>query len=420
MWQRISAGWRASFFFAALLIVFAAPRAVAAPGAREIEITPTVLAETPAFVTPVVVPGALCAAVSDAASLLVVGHRAVSNQHLAVFKLDADGRPAGAPLRVTLPKPAVLATNANYPLGLLFHPRLPILYVWQDVNAPPPDKQEKHAAFTDYLEFDHLLIFAVTNGGLELLQTAAHGAGFHCGLGGGTIGLDFDAKTLFVPNAVGGTWDESGIGYYALDEQGLPQNPDKLDGATPKPKGARAPALAKTKIERTLATLQRKRTHRYYPSGAGWVAGRDAMIMGGYSGCLVADFPQGNLRQAWFNLPDAIGNCIVGGHPSAPAIYLSLLNTSRLFQIGHADGYVSLLPQTAVAKGAQLSGAPVVLTRQARVAVGAGRAVVLFGLQPDGRFDGKAEQFAVPSATVRSLAYSEKRGRLYVPVERGN
>ena len=136
------------------------------------------------------------------------------------------------------------------------------------------------------------------------------------------------------------------------------------------------------------------------------------------SGCLVIDFNQGNLRQTWFNLPDVVGNCVVAGHPQAPAVYLAVQNTPRLFQIAHSDGYVSLLPQAATAFGARLTGAPVVLTKQSQVAVGDARALQLFGLQADGRLDGKVEQVPLPAAQVRGLAYSEKQSRLYVAVDK--
>ncbi len=385
---------------------------------REFEVAPTVLKEAPTFITQVLVPDANCAAVSPVAPVLVVGHRTTNNQHLAVFRLDAAGLPAGAPTWITLPKPAVLATNVNYPLGLQFHPKLPLLYVWQDINGPTPDKQENNPAFKNHLEFDHLLIYTVKDGALELAQTGARGTGFHCGLQGGTVGLDFGAKNLYVPNAQGATWDEAGIGAYELDEQGLLEDQDKLSTESGKVKGVSA--APKNRFERRVVLLQRKRTHRYYPSGAGWVAGSEAMVMGGYSGCLVIDFNQGNLRQTWFNLPDVVGNCVVAGHPQAPAVYLALQNTPRLFQIAHSDGYVSLLPQAAIVTGARLTGTPVVLTKQSQVAVGDARSLHLFGLQPDGRLDGKVDQFPVPAAQVRGLAYSERHGRLYVSVDKLN
>ncbi len=387
-----------------------------AAASREFEVNPTVLKAPPAFLTQVLVPDANCAAVSPVAPVLVVGHRSTNGQHLAVFRLDGAGLPAGAPTWITLPKPAVLATNVNYPLGLQFHPKLPLLYVWQDITAPPGDKQEKHAAFSNHLEFDHLLLYAIKPGALELVQTGARGTGFRCGLAGGTIGLDFDAKTLFVPNALGATWDEAGIGAYELDEEGLLEDQDRPTAESGKVKGVSA--APKNRFERRVVLLQRKRTHRYYPSGAGWFAGREAMVMGGYSGCLVIDFNQGNLRQTWFNLPDVVGNCVVAGHPQAPAVYLAVQNTPRLFQIAHSDGYVSLLPQAATAFGARLTGAPVVLTKQSQVAVGDARALQLFGLQADGRLDGKVEQLPLPAAQVRGLAYSGTHSRLYVAVDK--
>ena len=95
-------------------------------------------------------------------------------------------------------------------------------------------------------------------------------------------------------------------------------------------------------------------------------------------------------------------------------------NSPRLFQIAHADGYVSLLPQLVTATGANLLGTPVVLTKPARVAVGGARSLHLFGLQPDGRLDGRVEQFALPCTAIKGLAWSEKHGRLYVAVDKPN
>ena len=417
--RKFASHYSAPIILPLLLLLLLVSRAPAADLPREFEVTPTLSTNPPPFLTQVHVPDALCAAVNDTASLLVIGHKSPSNQHLAVFRLDATGRPGTNPTWLTLPKPAVLATNANYPLGLLFHPRLPLLYVWQDINGPPADKQEKHPAFTNHLEFDHLLIYAIKNGALELIETAAHGPNFHVGLLGGTIGLDHTATTLFVPNSLGGTWDEAGIGYYALDDQGLPQDPDKATVQTRAKPPARA-TLPTSKAARTLAAVQRKRTHRYYPSGAGWFAGSQAMIMGGYSGCMIADFNQGSLRQSWFNLPDHLGNCFIAGHPQLPAIYLALQNSPRLFQIAHADGFVSLLPQVATVTNAHFLGTPVVLPKLARVAVGGVRSLHLFGLQPDGRLDGRVEQIVLPCAAIKGFAWSEKYTRLYVAVDKPN
>jgi hypothetical protein len=412
IWPRVSS---------VLLLLVLAAHAEELP--REFTITPTSIKEQPAFLTPVVVPDANCAAVSDATSILVVGHKTKDEKHLAVFRLDAKGLPSGEPKWITLPKPASLAANFNYPLGLLFHPRLPLLYVWQDVNGPPPAKQENNPEFKDYLEFDHLVIYAIKDGALELLHTGAHGTGFHCGLNGGTIGLDFTAKNLFVPNAIGSAPDEGGIGFYALDDEGLPMEMAEDTPAKPKAKGLAVKVnTAKDingKATKIVLMPKRHRTHRFYPTGEGWFAGSEAIVMGGYSGCMVSDFHNGSLRNSWFNLPELAGHCYVAGHPTLPAVYFCLQDNNHLYQIAHSDGYVSLLPQVATVTAAHLTGAPVVLTKLSRLAVGDTKSLHLFGLQADGKLDGKDEHLTLPCAFVRGLTWSEKHGRLYVAVDKG-
>jgi hypothetical protein len=395
--------------------------AYAADLPREFAVTQEMLTEAPAYLTRVVVPAATCAAVNDAASLLVVGHRGKDDQHLAVFHLDANGQPSGEPSWVTLPKPEALAKNQNYPLGLLFHPHLPLLYVWQDVNGPPGDKQEKNPEFADYLEFDHLLVYAIKDGALELVQSGARGVGFHCGLPAGTIGLDFAAKHLFVPNATGGTYDEGGIGVYTLDEEGLPSETPEV--ADDKPTG---PGLLKTnvsknpnkKILRSIPAPKKIRANRYYPTGLGWFASAEATLMGGYSGCMITDFHNGSLRQTWFGLPDRSGQCSVAGHPTLPAAYLCLLDDNHFVAIAQVDGYLTLLPQIATVPAAHFSGIPVVLTGQSRLAVGDRGALHLFGLGAEGKLDGKDELLKIPCAITKGIAYSENHHRLFVAVDK--
>jgi len=409
-----------TFAFISVLLIFSSIAARSEDLPREFTVTPEVIKEAPAYVTQVVVPDAMCAAVSDAASLLIVGQRSVNERHLAVFHLDADGRPTGEPTGITLPKPEAIAGSLSFPVGLLFHPKLPILYVWQDVALPagktPPD-------LTKFAEFDHLLTYAIKDGALELVQTGARGPGFHCGLNTGTIGLDYGMKNLFVPNAQGATYDEAGIAFYALDEEGIPS--DTPEGANEK--GARAPEMTINKSKnpakkaiRVVALPKNLRTNHYFPSGAGWFAGSEAMLMGGYSGCMMTDLHDGGLRQTWFGLPDRIGPCTLAGHPKLPEVYLCLQDNLQLAAIAHANGYLTLLPQLANVTGAHFTGIPVVLTGQSRLAVGDTKALHLLGLQADGRFDGKDERLTLPCFSVRGLAYSEKHGRLFVAVDKGD
>jgi hypothetical protein len=411
---------RPSVFFAILLFACVVQ---AADLPREFTITPEVIKEPPPFLTQVIVPDANCAAVNDAASMLVVGRKGMDEKHLAVFRLGADGQPAGEPSWVTLPKPEVLAPNANYPLGLLFHPRLPLLYVWQDVNGPPPEKQEKNPEFADYLEFEHLVIYAIKDGALELVHTGAHGSGFHCGLNGGTVGLDFEAKNLFLPNAQGETHTEASIGIYALDDDGLPGEASEVTSDKSAKKAVMTTNVSKSpnkKAIRAVVLPKKLRTNRYYPSGSGWFAGSEAMLMGGYSGCMISDFHNGGLRQTWFGLADLAGLCVLSGHPTLPAVYLCLQDHNHLFVIAHANGYLTLLPQVATVTGAHLIGTPVVLAKQSRLAIGDTKSLHLLGLGADGKLDGKDQHLKLACALAKGLAYSEKHDRLFVAVDKVN
>ena len=60
------------------------------------------------------------------------------------------------------------------------------------------------------------------------------------------------------------------------------------------------------------------------------------------------------------------------------------------------------------------------IRREQTTQLGDARALHLFGLQADGRLDGKVEQVPLPAAQVRGLAYSEKHARLYVAVDKAN
>ena len=401
----------------AVLILGCAARAESLP--RVFTITPTAITETPSFLSKVVVPDANCAAVSDALSILVVGRAGKDEKHLAVFRLDAEGR-GGEPTWITLPKPDALAANFNYPLGLLFHPKLPLLYVWQDVNGPPAEKQGKHPEFANHLEFDHLAIYAIKDGALELMHTGTRGAGFHCGVGGGTVGLDFDATHLFVPNATGDGPREGSIAVFALDEEGLPEDePEETPGKKSKAAGvkARVGKDVNGKYNRLAVIPKSRLINSYLPTGMGWFAALEALVMGGYSGCLVNDVHDGGARQAWFHIPgDLTGPCAIAGHPTQPALYICLQDHNHFYQIAQTDGYPSLLPQIATVTGAHMAGIPVVVAKQSCVAIGDTKSLHLLGLDAEGRLNGKSDRLKLDCGIAKGLAYSEKHGRLYVAV----
>jgi len=405
----------------AVLLVGSAIHAEQLP--REFTITPTEIKEAPPYVATVVVPDAICAAVNDAASLLVVGRRGKDEpeKHLAVFRLGADGKIAGEPAWITLPKPERLAAKANYPLGLLFHPKLPLLYVWQDIDALPRANQIKHPDFTDYLEFDHLLVYAIKNGALELVHSGANGLGFRCGLTSGTVGFDYGAKNLFVPNVTGEAENDAAIAFYALDGEGMPGETPEETSEQPGAKKVKNLTLSKSgKVNRPVLLPKKLKTSRYYPSGTGWYAGSEALIMGGVSGCMMTDFHNGALRQTWIGIPVYTGPCVIAAHPTLPAIYLCLQDHHRFYAFAQVNGYVTMLPQEAVVTGGHLTGTPVVLAKHSRLAVGGTKSLHFLGLDAMGKLDGKGEKLALPCAIVKGLAYSEKHDRLFVAVDKAN
>lgn len=395
------------------------------PLPREFPLTPERVEVAPDYLTQLPVPRATCAAVCDRLSVVAVGHHSKEGTQVALFPLDAAGKPGAEPLRIPLPKPEALAAHANYPLGLLFHPKLPLLYVWQDIESLPKEQQdEKNPAFAPWLEFDHLLIYAVNGQSLDLVHSGARGAGFHLGQAGGTVGLDFELRHLFVPNTRGETPEEGGLACYPLDANGLPENDLEEAAERRKPGGEEVP------VEKSAANKKARRIKpkkdvscRKVPTGLGWHAGREAMVMGGHMGCLMADFHDGSLRRAWFDTNElaTLGWASIAGHPEKPVLYMCLEGSRFAYSIGQVNGWISLLPQKATLAGnVLLQGPPVVLSKQGKVAFGDAKSIQLFGLAPDGRFDGTCTQIPLPAGAIHGLAYSEKHARLYVAVDPQN
>ena len=162
------------------------------------------------------------------------------------------------------------------------------------------------------------------------------------------------------------------------------------------------------------------RTGHYFPSGTGWHAGSEAMIMGGSGGCMMADFHNSGLRQTWFTIPLLTGSVFIAGHPTQPALYMVLHDHNHLYQVAQVNGFVTLLPQIATVIGTHLDGLPVVCTKQSRLAVWEAKALHFVGLTPEGKLDGKDDMLALPGGVGQGMTYSEKLGRLFVAVEKAN
>src|SRR5438067_1216485 len=140
-----------------LLILFVAPAVTAQPA---ITLPKPVKGKLPELV-PVTAPSAACLAVGEASGWLAFGHDiSYKEAQVSLVRLDAKGNPAAYSIALKLPPLApTLVKFANYPLALAFHPKLPLLYAWQEINVPfgnPPA-----APLPGLEQFDHLLVYSV-------------------------------------------------------------------------------------------------------------------------------------------------------------------------------------------------------------------------------------------------------------------
>lgn len=362
------------------------------------------------FLVPVTVPPSYCAAVGDAFGWLALGHRSGTSPHqVSLFRLDPQGKPAATPVALTLPRPATLGNIPSYPLGLVFHPKLPLLYVWQDFQAEKPNENLAQPGLN---EFDHLLIYQLSDPAPKLLQALCRGVGYGHGNFAGTLALNATANRLYVPNLRPNlkTPTIGAVAYLDLDAAGLPVSPSTAaDKANPYPEVRRhSPA----------------NSHYYYlPAGVGFHLVSDDMVIVGLPNG-PATWDMGN-RRAWSN--QLLPAPIVGagylyrsaGHPTLPVVFSSTLGHSWACRMEHADGYLTLAPQRAALDGVTLHSYPIVLARRNQVAFGGINKVYLIGLDDQGRFKNSRVQAVVVNPKVEALVYSEKFDRLYVTVEKG-
>jgi hypothetical protein len=364
-----------------------------------------------AYVIPVVAPAARAAAVSDAAGWLAVAHHARHpDAHVSLYRLGADGRPSGSPVAMKLPRPPSLARYANYPLGLAFHPKLPLLYVWQDVALPKDARgvplPVAAADRAGWEQFDHLLIYGLEKGRPELLVSLCRGEAFAHGLPDGSLGLGAKGGRLYVPNvrvpkAASG---QTVVGCYDLDAKGLPATADRK--AIP-PRHVAPP---------------NKDAFPDHPTGCGFgfvPVGLDAVLFGGYySTALVLWRPEDRTRRLFsFTLPRSYRRFVAAGHPDLPVIYVSDLVSSEAYCFEHVEGNLTLVPQRATFAEDILHSAPVVLTRKGQVAFGGRHRVFIVNLDKEGRFLPAGATVGVNNPQVEALAYSARHNRLYVAVE---
>jgi hypothetical protein len=415
----------------------------ASPAFAQRELRLHTVPETPLpFVTTVVAPAARHVAVSDVAGVLAVGHRPKAPAHLSLFRLDAQGQIVpGDPVAITLPKPATLGARPNTVLGLRCHPRLPLLYVWQDVEPLPDNMVTDPAAAA---EFDHLLIYSLDEPQPKLVLATARGPNFYCGSPAGDIALDSAATRLYAPNMQ--QLDQAKkivttIGWLVLDPDGLPafvppkSPPEESKPAAPSgPLDPAAAAAARTAklaaIEQAKAAGQPLAPRKYMEatySFSGVPApytyaplNDDCVFLASHSGPVSWTLSDRLGRICYFYLqPYVAYRYRVAVHPTAPSVYVAtLVYDGRINRLERADGQFTLAPQTMSNDPMVYYSTPVVLEKTNQLAIGANGRVCLIELDADGKFKPSAVQMTVNNPTVEAIAWSPKFGRMYVPVEK--
>ena len=356
-----------------------------------------------AAVVPVMAQSARCAAVSDVHGLLAFGHdRGYADAHVSLVRLDARGTPAAYTLPLKLPSPAGLVKMPNYAVSVAFHPKLPLLYVWQDFAGNytnPPTMTD------DMKKFDHLLIYDVSKETPALLAGLCRGPDYIFGQQGGRVSVDPTGSFLYIPcireekNA-----GSLRFGRFPLSADGLPK----------KEANAQAP-LQMTPIE--YVNLFHMSSH-----GSGMSfhhVSKDVVIATCWQG-LMTWRPEDKIAPLNGLSLKLAGHARVVGHPTLPVLFASVEHAAHgdsLFRVEHVEGYLTLLPRQYVIPESKLTSPPAILSKQKKVAVGGQYQVYLIDLDDKGFPAGNPTQVQLNCPAVRALVYSERFERLYVGVE---
>ncbi len=300
---------------------------------------------------------------------------------------------------VALPRPASLAAFQNYPLSFAFHPKLPLLYVWQDILGQAMTSAKNNVVFK---EFDHLLIYNVSNPAAPtlVLQTC-RGDEFSYGLRYGPLAFNAEGTRLFLPNLrLKESPDNNSIpaiGYLKLDAQGMPIK----DGDTP-----------------AMVTQGITAWATYPPVLGCFPISDDITLFCGMYGPTTWDASNRRAPFCTYVLNPTYQNTMrMTLHPKLSVFYVTTMGGPFVYRMEHADGFVTLLPQTLTFGGAAATTLPVLMTKGNLLAFGGVNKIFFVALDAEGKLTNKLSQTPVANPSVDSLVYSERFDRLYVGVE---
>lgn len=382
----------------------------------------------------VVAPEVRCAAVCEHAGWLALGHRAKHTEaQLSLFRLDDEGRVSPTPIHLKLPKPDALAKYPHQVLGVSFHPKLPLLYVWQDLLLPRNPATNWPADLTGdeltaALQFDHLVIVSMEKGAPEILTSLCRGNDYIYSRPTGSISADPQGERLYVPNLRGhkDVNTRVTVGRFSLAPDGIPL----VDDADPKAeRAARLTALHTLKTAGKPQLPQRVApwTNETFPevfggAGNGFVhVGPDRVLFGSlHSTALVSWTPEEKqVKMFSYLVHDGYRTFQAAGHPTKEVAYVSAVGHQYALRFEHVEGNLSPVPQQVNFKDAYLTSPPAVMAKANRVAFAAANKVFAVSIDASGKFKAERVQSAIVNPSPEALVYSDKFDSLYVTVEKG-
>jgi hypothetical protein len=375
---------------------------------------------------PVMAQSARVMAVSDTHSMLAFGHDKDADVQVSLVKLDPKGTPAASSAQLKLPIPVELTKlkdrKRNYVTGVAFHPKLPLLYVWQDVdvyysNPVPPGPPET-------MQFEHLCIVSFAKDPPELVVSLCRGLEYTHGQGGGAVAVDPTGSFLYVPNLRelknAGSFR---IGRYPLDADGLPFVNEK-DTKDPLP--ARIKKLTEASNTEKFTPPQLtpiEYLHLFNHSQYGcahslWPLSKDVVLVGINNGLMTWRPEEKHVIAAGVPLQRA-GHTQFAAHPALPAIFATVQHgpNDTFFRAEQSEGYLTLLPKQYEIKGSKLTGQPAIMPKAKKVLIGGESCVYAIDLDDKGFPTGEPVQIVVNCPQVKAMVYSEKYERAYVGVE---
>jgi hypothetical protein len=378
----------------------------------------TVEAGTFDRLVPLVAPEARCVALSEAQNLIAFGHdKTWKEAQITMYRLNSTGQPIFPATSWQLPCPEVFQKQGTYPIGLAFHPKLPLLYVWNELSVhftnPPTTETD------DVRKFDHLLIYDVAKSPPELLVSLCRGSEYLYGQNGAPLAVDPEGTFLCIASLRdlknAGSWR---FGRFSLDADGLPKVVDeKLPREEKIKKIVEWNATpAATPTEKTPFEYVYLFPGNHFGSvGNFHIENKGTILAGGATGvmCWRPDDPNVTLS----GLPIRKHSMtFLARHPKLPLVYASKHQGDGVFRVQFIDGYWSLVPRGWTIPEVKLISPPVML-RDKHLAVAGAYQVYIFPLDDQGNVRGPATSVQLLSPTGRTLVYSDKFDKLYAGVD---